>query len=137
MTLAGVFFPQRKWERRINEIGSGLWPTPRASLGMAARLTQYGADHAAERNGNLEDKILEFYPLEAVGLYINPQFVEKMMGWPLNWTDASKHLAMDKFQQWQRQFGACFPPNTASTVTAAAVGAWIAKVTLAQVKTDR
>ena len=107
MTLAGVFFPQRKWERRINEITSGLWPTPRASLGMAARLTEYGASQAAERNGNLEDKILEYYPLEAVGKYINPQFVEKMMGWPLEWTNVSDHLATDKFQQWRQQHGHC------------------------------
>ena len=29
MTCAGVFYQQPKWERRINVIGSGLWPTPR------------------------------------------------------------------------------------------------------------
>lgn len=32
MTRAGVFYPQPKWERRINEIGSGLFvPTPTVS----------------------------------------------------------------------------------------------------------
>lgn len=30
MTLAGEFYPLPKWERRINEIGSGLWPSPKA-----------------------------------------------------------------------------------------------------------
>jgi len=106
MTVAGVFYRRPKWERRISAIGSGLWPTPRASLGMSVRLTQYGADHATERNGNLEDKILEYYPLEAIGKYINQEFVEKMMGFPIGWT-ALEPLATDRFRQWCEQHGNC------------------------------
>jgi hypothetical protein len=33
MTRDGVFYPQPKWERRISEIGYGLWQTPRAIYG--------------------------------------------------------------------------------------------------------
>lgn len=106
LIVDGEFYPQPKWERRTKEIAYGLWPTPRASLGMSAQLTEYGASQAAMRRGNLEDKVLEYYPLEAIGTYINPQFVEKMMGFPEEWTDL-KPLAMDKFQQWQQQHGIC------------------------------
>ena len=69
--------------------GCGSWPTPRASLGMSARLTKYGAEKASERRGNLEDKILEFYPSEAVGAFINPRFVSKMMGFPQEWINCA------------------------------------------------
>ena len=83
----GVCCQQLNTERHISENEYGYWPTPRASFGMACRLTEYGATVAAERNGNLEDKILEYYPLEAVGKVINPQFVERMMGYPVDWTE--------------------------------------------------
>jgi hypothetical protein len=83
---SGKLYQQAPWAHHIKEGECLLWPTPRASLGMSARLTEYGAKLAWDRKGNLEDVILRYYPQEATGLYINPQFVEAMMGFPQDWT---------------------------------------------------
>jgi len=113
MMLAGVFFPRRKWERRINEIGCGLWPTPKHS-----DATGGAAYHQPpHRQGGFQLKEIVH------GGALNPTWVEWLQGWPLGWTDL-RPLEMDKFRQWWRQFGACFPPNTASTVTAAPARLW-------------
>jgi hypothetical protein len=36
--------------------------------------------------------------------YLNPNWVEWLMGWPIGWTDL-KLLEMDKYQQWQHSHG--------------------------------
>lgn len=40
-----------------------------------------------------------------IGGRLNPEWVEWLMGWPVNWTAVrgSRHLEMDKFREWQRQ----------------------------------
>ncbi len=43
MTLAGEFYPLPKWERRIEEIGSGLWPSPKA-------LDRYGIETSPQNH---------------------------------------------------------------------------------------
>jgi len=47
-------------------------------------------------------------PLEMCpkGFLPNPQWVEKLMGWPVGWTDLQP-LETDKFQQWQSSHGKC------------------------------
>jgi hypothetical protein len=44
---------------------------------------------------------------EADPIYLNPQFAELTMMWPLGWTDL-KPLAMDKFLEWQQQHSLSF-----------------------------
>ncbi len=47
-------------------------------------------------------------PLEMCpkGFLPHPQWVEKLMGWPVGWTDLQP-LETDKFQQWQSSHGKC------------------------------
>jgi len=104
MMQDGKCYRLPKLERRIRGIGSGLWATPRASLGMYARMTEYGASVAWERKGNLEDMILRYYPQQAIGNYISPLFVEKLMGWPIGWTDL-KRLETGKFHNVHLRHG--------------------------------
>lgn len=42
MTRGGVFYQQPKWARRINVIGSGLWPTLRANKPLGYSSDGYG-----------------------------------------------------------------------------------------------
>ena len=55
MTRAGVFYPQPSWERRISEIGSGLWGTPRNSDGMKHALRN--PDAIRDPRSRLEDQV--------------------------------------------------------------------------------
>ena len=72
------------------------WPTPRSCSAMAATLTNKG-----ERFPNLET-VMANRDSSTVGGRLNPTWVEWLMGWPQGWTDL-KPLATDKFREWQRQ----------------------------------
>jgi len=50
IVCGGEFYPQPKWERRINEIGSGLWPTPAA---QEPGWTIDGQVQVVDKDGNL------------------------------------------------------------------------------------
>jgi len=108
MMLNGVCYQRPKWERHIKEIGSGLLPTPRASIGMAFPMNQqWKCRDRAFGASNLEDWLAKDCHLQGMNLkelYMNPQWVEWMMLWPLGWT-ALRPLGMRKFRQWQRQHG--------------------------------
>jgi hypothetical protein len=82
---------QTKWERRTAEIGSGLWPTPRA-----------GTDTMCGGPGHW--KMLQGTELETGRGQLNPRWVEWLMGIPIGWLSL-KPLAMDRFRQWRQQHG--------------------------------
>jgi len=107
MTLDGVFYPQPKWERPIDETGCSFWPTPTKR--------DYRSPHAdnseafeGRKNNPRGVPLVEQVQREAggVGGQLNPTWVEWLMGWPLAWTDL-KPLAMDKFLLWWRSHGDC------------------------------
>lgn len=64
-----------------------MWPTPRASDGMTGKLRSGVTEH----NSRLEDAVAMVSP----GGYLNPEFVEWLMGWPIGWS-ALEPLATDK-----------------------------------------
>jgi hypothetical protein len=116
IVCGGEYYPPPSWGRRINEIGSGLWPTPRSEkiggysspvfgptleqavkMWPTPRVFMYKDTHTDRGKGNLG---------EVVGGQLNPTWVEWLMGWPLGWTDL-KPLAMDKWRQWLEQHGNC------------------------------
>lgn len=86
--------PER--ERHIFGSGSGLWPTPTASMhkGWSPRhnraSTDDRLDYSIER---------EAHELNIAGR-LNPPWVEWLMGWPIGWTDL-KPLEMARFREWQ------------------------------------
>ena len=87
----GDAYRQPKWERRISEIGSGLWPTPTTRDWKSGKGAQ-------KRDGHAQ-------PLtDVIGGQLNPTWAEWLLGWPIGWTDL-KPLGMDKYQQWLRQHG--------------------------------
>jgi hypothetical protein len=77
----------------ISEIESGYWPTPTAhnakecDAPAEATLNTPTLTHQARGGDKTQPK------------YLNPTWVEWLMGWPLGWTDL-KPLATDRFQQW-------------------------------------
>jgi hypothetical protein len=89
MTLNGIAYRRRSLVPRTFGTECSLWPTPRASPGMAYRFSAYGVTRCWERNGNLEDVILRRYGAEAVGRYMSTPFVEELMGFPIGWTDCT------------------------------------------------
>jgi len=107
--LGGAAYRRQRWERRIAEIGCGLWPTPNKTVVLAPP----GKDelkHWEKRKRDFRMGLSNFNPglkLEmAVGGFPNPTWVEWLMGWPLGWTNL-KPLAMDRFRKWLRKHGSC------------------------------
>lgn len=75
-----------------------LWPTPCAD-DTGARKKKYA------QGGT---------PLSlAVRGQLNPDWVEWLMGWPIGHTALSA-LATDRFQEFERQYGACFMEELAA-----------------------
>ena len=72
---------------------NNLWPTP---------TTQDAKNNGGPSQQNRNTPLLN----AQAGGPLSPTWVEWLMGWPLEWTalDAS---AMDRFQQWRQQHGAC------------------------------
>ena len=110
------------------EIGSGSWPTPRASIsgmssktgGKSVEKSTHLSTQVAIREGMIDMKTgnLKRFPTprafmhkdsqrdrgkmnlgEVVGGQLNPDWTEWLMGWPIGWTDL-KPLEMVKFQKW-------------------------------------
>jgi hypothetical protein len=109
-TLNGRAYRQRLWAPAISVIGGGAWPTPRANSAMTCELhgqankpnpnletvigrqllTPCASDwkrrtnwEAAERHG--PQRLPDCLPTGAA-TYLNPSFVEEMMGFPVGWT---------------------------------------------------
>ena len=88
-------------ERHTSEIESGSkqnWPTP-----TCHNAKEFDSPSEANRNtpslchqARGGDKTLP--------KFLNPVWVEWLMGWPQGWTDL-KPLGTDKFQQWRRSHG--------------------------------
>lgn len=126
LIVAGEYYPQPKWVRRISEIGSGLLPTPNADMGDATnklipkgnhfvrpsgvkahlRLTEYvkqwptpraGTDTMCGETGHWQ--MLQGTELETGRGQLNPMWVEWLMGWPIGWTSLEP-LAPEAWQQW-------------------------------------
>lgn len=83
----------------IKETESGFWhPTPTAR------------DWKGASNGQKEDFsrwttwLHKNISHDHYTTYPNPSCSEKVMGWPIGWTELEP-LGMDKFQQWQQQHG--------------------------------
>lgn len=104
MAANGFVFQHRTAERPMKETGCGLWPTAKATI---------RGDCPSERLRRTPDlpSAIKMRPL-ADGSQphqdgqLNPGWVEWFMGWPIGWTEL-KPLAMDKFQEWQRQHSPC------------------------------
>jgi len=80
------------------ENASGLWPTP----------TKHNAkeqDSPAEATRNTPTLChLARGGDKTQPRWLNPQWVEWLMGWPIGWTDLQP-LEMDKYQLWLQQHG--------------------------------
>ena len=128
----GRLYRRRKWERRISEIGSGLWPTPKAFDAIASNpervaLLRAGKNTFKSKSSgisggiqNLADHVtarqmfptptadrwdgLQSHGKNVVTDQLNPTWVEWLMGWPLGWT-ALEPLETDKFRLWLEQHG--------------------------------
>lgn len=100
MTLAGVLWEPPISGRPISATASGLWPTPNACKASNDVTLLKSGDGRSKPNKlgwavalSLKDK--------AIG-QLNPEWVEWLMGWPLEWTDL-KPLGMARFQEWLQQ----------------------------------
>lgn len=107
MMLAGVFYPQPKWEPIINAKDYGfLLPTPTARDGKGYysinRPLAIKRVSRARGDAHWIAHLILCTNLEKA--WANPQFSEWIMGLPTGWTDLQP-LAICKFQQWSRQFG--------------------------------
>lgn len=94
----GVVFQQKNVVRLIRETVYGwsgeMFATPQARDYRSGSLDRW---NDPRRSRNLNDQ---------VGGLLNPEWEEWLMGWPIGWTEL-KPLAMDKFQEWQRQHSPC------------------------------
>jgi hypothetical protein len=83
MTVNGVLFQHPTAERPINGTGSGFWPTPTAH-------------NAKETNAPSEANRNEPTLASRVGGHLNPMWVEKLMGWPEDWSSIKpiSHIKM-------------------------------------------
>ena len=71
---------------RTGESGCSLWPTPRASEIVGRQFTERAL--VQNRNKcNLEEDILQACGSLAIGMGVNPAWVESLMGFPPGWTD--------------------------------------------------
>jgi hypothetical protein len=129
ITQDGACYRQRKWERRIAEIGYGSWPTPsandwkgagNATPGHAPQLRHLvggtrtrrtwatpkaepsGPDYARrtrEKSGG-DDLVTQ------AGGQLSPDWTEWLMGFPIGLT-ALEPLGMHRFREWLELHGSC------------------------------
>jgi AAA domain len=89
---------------RTNVNASTSWPTPRASMSrMKCHLTASRLAAGAGGKRNLEEMVA-LVEGDQDG-YLNPMWVEWLMGLPMGWTD-SMPLETGSFHLWQRQHSA-------------------------------
>lgn len=95
--LAGVCSDQTTSAPITSASGRGSWPTP-----------CHGSNHwggTFQEVGGSKNK-LRGTPTGK--LYVNPDFWESLMGWPIGWTGIAP-LAMARTREWQRQHSPCSP----------------------------
>lgn len=83
---------------------SGLLPTPTATdhKGSTPNQVIRRANHT-HKGLTLREWLAKFSRAEKT-VYPNPGFLEKVMGWPIGWTELSQ-LETGKFQRWQQEHG--------------------------------
>jgi len=125
LIVDGAFYPQPNWEHRTNEIGSGLWPTIKASdykrnasasemnrhspaLSAAVQMwptptavTDTGGAALCKWGGSGARQMMRNNGVSEQELNgaLNPNWVEWLMGWPIGWTSLEP-LPADSFAQW-------------------------------------
>lgn len=99
MTASGRIFQPPKLEPRTVDRGFGYWPTPTVEDAMRQGSTKAWGEW-------IEAKRTTCYRLRnAVGDgYLNPTWVEWLMGWPLGSTDLEP-LGMDKYHEFLLKHG--------------------------------
>lgn len=88
MMRSGTVYPQMPLVPLTREIGSGSWPTPRCSDGMLGMLRS--AETIRRSGGHksrLEDCVSQRENLPERAGYLNPPWIEWLMGFPEGWTD--------------------------------------------------
>ena len=75
-------------ERTMKDTGFVFLASPRASQDFKPIRRQTPKEHSGKNGQTLCSSIGIFCP-ERIGQYINPQFVEWMMGFPIGWGDIS------------------------------------------------
>lgn len=106
------------WERitpglPIGETGSGLWPTPNKMDALPLILNKSPEKQAREEAFHAAKGVNKQRPLPVAvkqesgmtGGRVNADWIEWLMGWPIEWTDESSDSATDKFRQWSRSHG--------------------------------
>ena len=109
----GVCWEQLTPVRRIDESGSGLWPTPtvngnynrkglssKSGDGLATAVKMWTTP-TSDDTGHRKKKYNQggtALSMQAGGS-LNPTWVEWLMGWPVGWTDCEP-LETDRFRQW-------------------------------------
>jgi hypothetical protein len=135
MIVDGTAYPLPRSARLISETGCGLWASPcvgdatggRTSKGKARQgetglrkqvqmwPTPKGTPSEPDYARRGREKSGGDDLTTVVGGQLNPQFVEWLMGWPLEWT-ALQPLAMDRFQEWLEQHGSCLEDKNAGVL---------------------
>jgi len=82
---------------------SGLLPTPRTSVHKQRRFYTRKI-----YKGNLEELPMVQGYEHLIGKFINPEWMEWLMAWPIGWA-ALAPLATDRFQQWLHSHGISSP----------------------------
>ena len=90
MMRAGECWARATQAPPTGEIESGSWPTPREQSSRRKCISR-----TPRNKCNLEEVVGEREPPGSPLGYLNPPWVEWLMGWPIGWT-ALEPLAMDK-----------------------------------------
>jgi hypothetical protein len=98
MMRGGELFPLATPDFGMDANGSGLLPTPKASMDGISPKTL-----AMVLRGDAEMSLPRV--LRMIGLTLQPSFAEWLMAWPADWTDCTQS-ATDKFRQWCDSHGA-------------------------------
>ena len=83
MTQNGVLYPQPAWVGCTNARASSSWPTPRYSMWKNQKWWRRPSGH---HYYNLEEYGAHVYP-HLTGRYMNPEWIEWLMGFPTGWTE--------------------------------------------------
>ena len=99
----GVCWERETWGEVMQGTVSGFsHPTPTCSDHKGACSREH------PRVSQLKDWMFETLSHNQRTIYPHPGFMERVMAWPIGWTEL-KPLEMDRFQQWQQQHSVSSP----------------------------
>ena len=99
LMLDGECFPLPMLALTTKGRGAGLWPTPcHGSSKWGGTFQEVGGSQNKLRNTPIGK------------LYVNPDFWENLMGWPIGWTGTAP-LEMAKTQEWMQLHSICSPAD--------------------------